>query len=43
MKRINVLTIVGIDSSGGAGIQVDFKIFSVFGVYGCLVIIVLVA
>lgn len=42
MKRINVLMIVGIDFSGGVGIQVDFKIFFVLGVYGCLVIIVLV-
>lgn len=42
MKCINVLIIVGIDFSGGVGIQVDLKIFFVLGVYGCLVIIVLV-
>ncbi len=35
MKRINALTIAGTESSGGAGIQPNFKTFSALGAYGC--------
>jgi hydroxymethylpyrimidine/phosphomethylpyrimidine kinase len=37
------LTIAGSDSSGGAGIQADFKTFSAFAVYGASVITALTA
>lgn len=37
-----VMMIVGFDSGGGVGIQVDFKMFFVLGVFGILVIIVII-
>ena len=39
----NVLTIAGVDPSGGAGILADLKTFSALGAYGCGVIAALTA
>lgn len=39
----NVLTIAGVDPSGGAGILADVKAFSALGTYGCAVITALTA
>ncbi len=39
----NVLTIAGIDPSGGAGVLADVKTFSALGAYGCGVIAALTA
>ena len=39
----NVLTIAGIDPSGGAGVLADLKTFSALGAYGCGVIAALTA
>ena len=38
MKRKQVLTIAGSDSSGGAGIQADIKAITMNGVYASSVI-----
>lgn len=43
MKRPVVLTIAGSDSSGGAGVQQDLKVFTVLGTYGASVITALTA
>lgn len=43
-RRIpNVLTIAGVDPSGGAGVLADVKTFSALGAYGCAVICALTA
>lgn len=43
-RRIpNVLTIAGVDPSGGAGVLADLKSFSALGAYGCGVIAALTA
>lgn len=39
----NVLTIAGVDPSGGAGILADLKAFSALGAYGCAVVAALTA
>lgn len=39
----NVLTIAGVDPSGGAGVLADVKTFSALGAYGCAVICALTA
>jgi hydroxymethylpyrimidine/phosphomethylpyrimidine kinase len=39
----NVLTIAGVDPSGGAGVLADLKTFSALGAYGCGVIAALTA
>ena len=39
----NVLTIAGIDPSGGAGVYADIKTFSALGAYGCGVVAALTA
>jgi hydroxymethylpyrimidine/phosphomethylpyrimidine kinase len=39
----NVLTIAGVDPSGGAGILADVKAFSALGAYGCAVVAALTA
>ena len=39
----NVLTIAGVDPSGGAGIYADLKAFSALGAYGCGVVAALTA
>lgn len=44
MSRIpNVLSIAGVDPSGGAGVLADLKAFSALGAYGCGVIAALTA
>jgi hydroxymethylpyrimidine/phosphomethylpyrimidine kinase len=44
MSRIaNVLTIAGVDPSGGAGVFADLKAFSALGAYGCGVVAALTA
>ncbi len=44
MSRIpNVLSIAGVDPSGGAGVLADIKAFSALGAYGCGVIAALTA
>jgi len=39
----NVVTIAGVDPSGGAGVLADIKTFSALGAYGCAVIAALTA
>jgi hydroxymethylpyrimidine/phosphomethylpyrimidine kinase len=39
----NVLSVAGIDPSGGAGLYADLKAFSAFGAYGCGVVTALTA
>lgn len=39
----NVLTVAGVDPSGGAGILADLKAFSALGAYGCAVVAALTA
>ncbi|MFO0208524.1 MAG: bifunctional hydroxymethylpyrimidine kinase/phosphomethylpyrimidine kinase, partial [Betaproteobacteria bacterium] len=39
----NVLSIAGVDPSGGAGILADVKAFSALGAYGCAVVAALTA
>lgn len=39
----NLLTIAGVDPSGGAGVLADIKTFSALGAYGCAVICALTA
>lgn len=40
---VNVLSIAGVDPSGGAGVLADVKTFSALGAYGCAVIAALTA
>jgi hydroxymethylpyrimidine/phosphomethylpyrimidine kinase len=40
---VNVLTVAGSDSGGGAGVQADLKTFSALGTYGCSVFAALTA
>ncbi len=42
-KTPQVLTIAGMDSSGGAGVSADLKAFAAQGVYGANVIVALTA
>ncbi|MBR4876832.1 MAG: bifunctional hydroxymethylpyrimidine kinase/phosphomethylpyrimidine kinase, partial [Rhodocyclaceae bacterium] len=39
----NVLSVAGVDPSGGAGVLADLKAFCACGVYGCDVIVALTA
>ena len=39
----NVLTIAGVDPSGGAGVLADVKVMSALGTYACAVIAALTA
>lgn len=39
----NLLTVAGVDPSGGAGVLADIKTFSALGVYGCAVVCALTA
>ena len=39
----NVVTIAGVDPSGGAGVFADLKAFSALGAYGCGVVAALTA
>ena len=39
----NLLTVAGVDPSGGAGVLADIKTFSALGAYGCAVICALTA
>lgn len=43
MAIFNVLSIAGVDPSGGAGLIADLKVFSALGVYGCGVVTALTA
>ncbi len=43
LKIPNVLTIAGVDPSGGAGVLADIKTFSALGAYGCGVVCALTA
>ena len=44
MRKIpNILTIAGVDPSGGAGVLADIKTMSALGGYGCAVIAALTA
>ncbi|KAI6221693.1 Thiamine-phosphate synthase [Aphelenchoides besseyi] len=42
-RRLNLLTIAGSDSSGGAGVQADLKTFGALGCYGASVLTILTA
>jgi hydroxymethylpyrimidine/phosphomethylpyrimidine kinase len=41
--QVNVLSIAGVDPSGGAGVLADLKTFSALGAYGCGVVTALTA